>query len=533
MNYILILLVSFVFPQNFIYNSDDWFTISNPGYITSIATTKDEVIISAKNGVYSYNKYTQEFLFIEDFVRKFNSNNYHMIHYDNYRDYLWILTDENLSFKPVSSNFWREIDFYELNLNNHYNILNIGCSTEYLFLNVGSEFIVLNPYTGSIVTDEVDGYSDIEWTGSSRNILSHNFDLSRFHSYEGYNFISNSQIEYDGRFLDITAITLDDNYLWVGTNSGEIFLCDLSLRNAEKIKSMPLFSDLKISYLDERMEWWFATNDLITMYDDFILRKDQIFMLRWIEDDNKWISYNQKKYQHIRSSDITCFYRSDKNLYVGTYHGLLIFNINRKKWMLLSSVSDNLKSDHILDLEFYNNQLFIATKSGIDVISVSDNIMIKNDILSQLDGLIIQEIKIKDDNMFILSDTGLFKYNIILKEMYSLINDNFKNMIIVDKNNFLLTKRNKVLNYNIDKNEKNTLVQIKNIKDIAKYENYIWINLNRKVILYDMTKNVSFEYDSKDGITGDMINQVDCDENWVWFTTDKGMSFFNWNKYHE
>ena len=135
--------------------------------------------------------------------------------------------------------------------------------------------------------------------------------------------------------------------------------------------------------------------------------------------------------------------------------------------------------------------------------------------------------------MFILSDAGLFKYNIILKEMYSLINDNFKNMIIVDKNNFLLTKRNKVLNYNINKNEKNTLVQIKNIKDLAKCDNYIWINVNRKVILYDMTKNVSFEYDSKDGITGDMINQVDCDENWVWFTTDKGMSFFNWNKYHE
>ena len=57
-----------------------------------------------------------------------------------------------------------------------------------------------------------------------RLFLLPNFDLSRFHSYEGYNFISNSQIEYDGRFLDITAITLDDNYLWVGTNSGEIFI---------------------------------------------------------------------------------------------------------------------------------------------------------------------------------------------------------------------------------------------------------------------------------------------------------------------
>ena len=63
--------------------------------------------------------------------------------------------------------------------------------------------------------------------------------------------------------------------------------------------------------------------------------------------------------------------------------------------------------------------------------------------------------------------------------------------------------------------------------------NYLWININRKVVLYDLNKDESFEYNSDDGITGDMINQVDCDENWVWFTTDKGLSFFNWSKYHD
>ena len=67
---------------------------------------------------------------------------------------------------------------------------------------------------------------------------------------------------------------------------------------------------------------------------------------------------------------------------------------------------------------------------------------------------------------------------------------------------------------------------------MAMCNNYLWINVNRKVVLYDLQRNESFEYDSDDGILGNLINQIDCDEDWVWFTTDKGLSFYNWRKYH-
>ena len=141
-----------------------------------------------------------------------------------------------------------------------------------------------------------------------------------FHSFEGYSFISNQQIEYNGRFLQVTSITKDDSYLWIGTDSGEIFLCDINLRTVDKIESMPLFSNIKFSYIDNQEEWWLSTSDLIMSYKDILMDNDQIFVIRWIEEENKWISYNQKKYLNIKSDNITSFFRLENTLYVGTYY---------------------------------------------------------------------------------------------------------------------------------------------------------------------------------------------------------------------
>ena len=35
-----------------------------------------------------------------------------------------------------------------------------------------------------------------------------------------------------------------------------------------------------------------------------------------------------------------------------------------------------------------------------------------------------------------------------------------------------------------------------------------------------------------DGIVGEVINDLGCDSDWVWFTTNKGFSMYNWSKYH-
>ena len=39
-------------------------------------------------------------------------------------------------------------------------------------------------------------------------------------------------------------------------------------------------------------------------------------------------------------------------------------------------------------------------------------------------------------------------------------------------------------------------------------------------------------YSNEDGILGDIIYNINCDAEWVWFSTNKGISYYNWRKFH-
>ena len=43
----------------------------------------------------------------------------------------------------------------------------------------------------------------------------------------------------------------------------------------------------------------------------------------------------------------------------------------------------------------------------------------------------------------------------------------------------------------------------------------------------------SWYYIKSDGIVGDEIYSIGCQEDWVWFITDMGISLYNWRKYHD
>ena len=77
-------------------------------------------------------------------------------------------------------------------------------------------------------------------------------------------------MEHGGRSHNVTGIVIDGSSLWVGTDTGGIFLCDITLKSIEKIQSMPRFSNINLSYIDDQEEWWFSTNENIFVYDYFL-----------------------------------------------------------------------------------------------------------------------------------------------------------------------------------------------------------------------------------------------------------------------
>ena len=71
-----------------------------------------------------------------------------------------------------------------------------------------------------------------------------------------------------------------------------------------------------------------------------------------------------------------------------------------------------------------------------------------------------------------------------------------------------------------------------NIQSFDICGSFIWLSNKNGLSLMDLDSSEIWEYDVKDGLPGNKIYEVNCDDNWAWFLTNKGMAFYNWSKYH-
>ena len=72
-----------------------------------------------------------------------------------------------------------------------------------------------------------------------------------------------------------------------------------------------------------------------------------------------------------------------------------------------------------------------------------------------------------------------------------------------------------------------------NVQNFDICGSYVWSSYGSEVTLLDTVTAQTWKYDSEDGIPGNKIYGVNCDEEWVWFLTNKGVAFYNWSRYHK
>lgn len=529
---IIIFLYSLIYSQNFIYNEEDWIVVSNPGYITSMTVRFDDIIFTSNKGVFVYNTNTNNFSFMSEFIRGFNNNN-KIIHNDSFRDHIWFLNNEKLYFKPYVSSIWREIEFYELDIIDFSSIKNIGSNHDFIFLKINSnEILVLDPFSGKKVDYDDVTFIDFEtviWSATNNDDINFSFDLQRFKSDAGFNILSNEYMEYNGQFIYITCAIEDNNKnIWLSTNSGQLFKGNLYTETLKKVSNLPYFSNINLAYLDEYGEWWMSTDDQILMPDEFLVNtSDNIFLAHWKEKNNKWSYIKQNVSMSIKSADITSFIRYASNIYVGTNKGVLLYNVNKKEWSSYEGINDEY---YVYNLDKSEDFIYVATNKGIKIISIINNSVLNFDKLKMFDDYQIYDLVSIDNILYFSSEIGLFSYQLFEDFLTKVSEDIFIN-ITVDKENDLLYLNNKNRIFLYDGKFKN-ISSIKRIKDISFCNNFLWINNNRYATLFNVSTSEIFEYDYLDGIVGKKINSIECDDDWVSFSTDKGLVLFNWLKYH-
>ena len=523
-----IILLSISICQNFLYEDEDWYSISNPGPIKSITSAYDQIFFCSNNGIFTFDISNSSLIYDQDYIANFNLSKPLLIHYDEYTDYMWFLNDDGLYYKPRISTFWRELPYYKLGIVSFSKIKNIGSNYEFIFLDLGYSILTLNSITGNLVENINYDYKSIKWSSSLINNATNNYDLSNYFSFEGYNIVSNDRIEFNGKISYINC-TYKDKYndLWIGTNEGEIFYFDSKMNSFKKLNAIPLISNISHSYVDPFMQWWFSTNDDI-FSSNSIFSNHPIFVSTWNESNNSWIDFTKNEYLDIKSRDITSFSRVNNFLYIGTQKGLLIFDIKNKDWTLIDE-SNGLSSNIINDIEFANNNIYIATVSGLTILTTLGNSILDIEVFDIYNRNSVYNINHINEKLLIASEIGIYEYDYRNNSLRTLIKDKYFDALY-SRDNIILMKRNKV--FKIKNNKREIIFSGDRVQSISECDNFIWINNIDKASIYSLNDSSLFEYSQDDGIIGDIIHDIGCDSEWVWFSTNKGLSIFNWSKYH-
>ena len=319
----------------------------------------------------------------------------------------------------------------------------------------------------------------------------------------------------------------NNNNLWIGTDTGELFKCDLYLNSIKKIKNIPYFSNINKAYYDQYGEWWISANDNISLYDDsFTLNKD-IFLLHWNEEINEWSYFQNDLAPKISSADITSILRSMNNLYVGTNKGLLKYKMNKDEWIFLK---DNTLNYYVYSVLKIKDLIYVATNKGLKIFSETNDFIIKKDIISRFDTYAIRDLAVIDNRLYFVADIGLFEYNLDENHV-SKISDISYSMIVTDsEKNLYVSKKNRL--FRINQNNIDYLANIKTMKNMCFCNNFIWINNSKYASVLNLFNNDIVEYDALDGLLSKKIYDIQCDDDWVWFSTDNGLVLYNWSKYH-
>ncbi len=540
------LAAGILYGQNFRYDPEDWYIITYPGKITAFTEDNFTMFIATENGIYSFDKVSEDIRYNYDLSVPFQTREIRHFFIDPYRDYYWIITDDEISYKAAVSYQWREMSLQNTGIFTPYEIDDIGASPEYIWLRTGEDKIPFHPYNALPASwKEAEGEKgQIQWGNSYFGYSGDRIDLFWYSLEEDWD-ISLGQIFPNGKMGHIisnkdgvelfTTVSFEDREgnVWIGTDGGYI------LKGGKYSSRLQLFSfaaglpHITLTHVDNLGNTWFADSEFkrlgeINPVEKGAFSVPSLFLSRWVESENHWTHYYTSESDIIKSRGINAMHSVGSDLYLGTMYGLLMLDIFEEEWSLISTVS-GLSDEAVWDMVEWDESLYLATARGVNEISIKDNsvIPIENAGHASLANQNIYDLEIDSTNLYIAAESGLYKMD-WEEEALSLLSNRVFKTISLEKEGISGNDGQLIL-----LKEESEHIYLHQTTTYTFCDNFLWNSLGSSLTLTDTITHQSWEYGEKDGIPGKTVYDIQCDDSWVQFLTSNGITYYNWRKYHE
>ncbi|NQU67836.1 MAG: hypothetical protein HQ510_07840 [Candidatus Marinimicrobia bacterium] len=521
---LMLVSLGIVSAQNFSYVDGDWDIKTSPNIINAMAESTWDIFIATDNGIYVWDKMNESITYAFTLTYYLRSKNIYHLYYDLNTDFFWAVHENGISYKPAVGTFWTDTSLPII----PSRVSDIGSTDGIVWFDYQGKYISVDAFTGvEVVPDEFANTDFIQWgysrfgrAGDNLETINNTFDdefTDENREYALYNPVRTTMKMPDSK----------GNY-WVGTNKGYVFLQGRHSSRGEKIYLGTPNTEVTTLYYDRDQNWWMGDNRFKRMGHKSKLIREEKFLYKWNEMNDHWTEYSTKYLDLIHDTNINCILRVKYYLYVGTLEGLLILNIADDEWDI---ISEGLLDPSVWDMVEKDGKLYLATAKGVQVLSIPENELDVNqpEFLNDLRGSEIFDLDIKDQDLFVAANSGVYRINLAKEKSKKITSQSFKSLSAQGDQLILA-------NDGLWKVKKGDQLEQFYFDDVFKFTvsgKFVWITTGKEAILFDMKNERETSYSADDGIPGSVIYEINCDDNWVWFGTNNGIAIYNWSRYHK
>ncbi len=350
------------------------------------------------------------------------------------------------------------------------------------------------------------------------------------------NFFTNNNYELmldgiiynpDNEEYKVTDKVVDRSYkMWFGTNGTGIGKADLDLLQLNFIKqSIPAIRP-KDLLLDGDNIW----------IGGFPFKESERGISRWDYNKNRWDYFKSGIDYTVFSDNVAAIEGIDDQIFFGTEQGLLQYDSKNDSWISLQHARP-LKDDSIFDLCKLNENLYIASENGAFKYDYQTKTMesIAKKFLHQST---VNKIACSSQKAYLATNRGIFEYDPVknktfLLESRAAIADNFIDAVGVNNDTLWFAGQNGIGFYdmiNADwKSFPATNLRLKaKINDITFTEWNVWFATNKGLLKYDLDHDYWYLYTKKDGLADNRVYNIDVDDDYLWLSTFGGVTQFRW-----
>ena len=482
------------------YHIDDWISYAPALNITSIDIGPDFIYFATLNGgILRYDKYANEWHFPYTTSSGLRSNKVKQIVYDPEYNFLYARTSKGIDVYKPAEDFWRPAGIDRLpyiNRQQSGNGYDLSQDEKYRF----PPFY--RPSNGMLP----DFFTQFPLMFQPPDKI-----------YDQHN----RQFRFTDRITDTWQ------RIWIGTDGIGPMVADLyTFRMESKLYSLSNISPRDI-YIDNDDVW------IGGMPTSFQVGG----ISRWDRETDEWTYFEAPLISNLHRDDVFSISGNDRYITFATVLGVSIYDKKQNRWRTISAMQ-GLKGDQIFDVVTNDSIIYVATEYGFNWIDIySMKVYELNE--TTLDHVAIHQLAVDKDNI-IWAATRYGLYSIDLPndniEFHSsragVIDYNLKAIEIIG-NEIWFASNNGITYWDRSSDTWSSFPALQinaEYRDIAATKSCVWFATDRGLLKYDRKREYWRLYTKKDGLLSKNVYHLDPEGQYLWISTDQGITAFVWDR---